>query len=370
MNDEKKSLDEQIKEAEIKRIDAETAKLELESKELARIHNIPWYKSRQPLLAIIQAVVAGIVAVPLIWFYVRDIAIPLWDRENIRLAKENIATRDSLETVKKQIEVTKDSLSGAQERIFITSDSLNNLRRELVARQNEFLTRVTEFQKTVATLSQRLNLSETEKTQLEQTVQNLEKERENQQSTISHLNQQIAEAEKLSRQTQRLRKASLENLSNTMVKNMLKKRDFYCAEYSWSKTWSNPQGKGIENSFARHVEHSVIFDATTGLHWQQSGSLEEIYFDDAQKYIANLNARKFAGYNDWRLPTLEEAMSLMEPKKSKYGLHIDPVFNEKQTYIWTANKNTVGLVWVVDFRNGDCLNGSINFSFYVRAVRS
>ena len=49
--------------------------------------------------------------------------------------------------------------------------------------------------------------------------------------------------------------------------------------------------------------------------WQQSGSSERMQFEDAKKWITELNLKGFAGFNDWRLPTLEEAMSLMEPEQ-------------------------------------------------------
>ena len=64
-------------------------------------------------------------------------------------------------------------------------------------------------------------------------------------------------------------------------------------------------------------------------------------FGEAEQHIRRLNEQKFAGYNNWRLPTLEEVMSLMKPAKRKGGLyayHIDPVFDQKQRDVWTADK--------------------------------
>jgi len=40
-------------------------------------------------------------------------------------------------------------------------------------------------------------------------------------------------------------------------------------------------------------------------------------YEKVQAYIAQLNRANFGGYSDWRLPTLEEAMCLMEPIKSE-----------------------------------------------------
>lgn len=81
-----------------------------------------------------------------------------------------------------------------------------------------------------------------------------------------------------------------------------------------------------------------------------------------------LNNRSFAGYNDWRLPTLEEAMSLMEPTQ-KNG--IDGAFSFWQFWIWTSSKPTAGMAWIVPFGGGSCLLSDVSLSTaYVRAVRS
>ncbi len=162
-------------------------------------------------------------------------------------------------------------------------------------------------------------------------------------------------------------RSSPATLSGDDVKKMLKKYDFYStAEYGFSKAWSNPGGKGIVNDFQRKGQ--VIFDATTGLTWQQSGSPASMTFEKTQAYIEALNKKEFAGYSDWRLPTLEEAMSLMAPEQSEDGLFIDPVFDKSQYWIWTADRYSASASWLVNFSYGYCYN-YVTTSFYVRAVR-
>jgi len=113
----------------------------------------------------------------------------------------------------------------------------------------------------------------------------------------------------------------------------------------------------------------LVYDGSTKLYWQRSSSEELLTYDEALAYVDNLNRVKFAGYTDWRLPTLEEAMSLMEREQKNGKLYINPVFDRRPTVIWTASKQAVDVVWYVDFNVGRCAFNVLGGGDPVRAVR-
>ena len=111
---------------------------------------------------------------------------------------------------------------------------------------------------------------------------------------------------------------------------------------------------------------NVIIDHTTGLMWLQSGSKDYMQWNVANGWVKKLNTLKYAGYNDWRLPTIEEAASLLEPGKTN-ALHIDPIFDKEQWGIWSGDKRGSS-TWSVYFSLGNVRWRYKNR--YVRPVRS
>ena len=163
------------------------------------------------------------------------------------------------------------------------------------------------------------------------------------------------------------RSISTENVSGESIIAMLKDKGFY------DRDW-NSSASGFPNDYKLQNGSKIVLDRASGLMWQQSGSDKDISFDEAKKYVATLNSDHYAGYNDWRLPTLEEAMSLMEPTEKSGGLHVNPVFDNMQRWIWTSDMNNTSLAWLINFVSGNCytyVNDYFDFTSggYVRAVR-
>ena len=72
----------------------------------------------------------------------------------------------------------------------------------------------------------------------------------------------------------------------------------------------------VQNDYQDNGDGTVT-DRATGLTWQQSGSQKMLEYEDAKKYVEGLNRDRFAGYTDWRLPTVDELASLLEPEEKK-----------------------------------------------------
>ena len=116
----------------------------------------------------------------------------------------------------------------------------------------------------------------------------------------------------------------------------------------------------------------VVIDHATGLMWYQSGSEEGMTFGRA-KWWAGHSSKGYAGYHDWRLPTLEEATTLLQFDKNNSNLYIDPVFSGKQGFIWTGDsKDGSEAAWVVNFNNSGVYwyRSSYTLDLYARPVRT
>lgn len=126
----------------------------------------------------------------------------------------------------------------------------------------------------------------------------------------------------------------------------------------------------IQNTF--EDRGNVVIDHATGLMWQKSGSDQLMLYQDAQASLNQLNREGFAGHTDWRLPTIPELLSLLEPERQSNHLFIHPIFDTRQELCWSADlkEGSAGSAWIVGFNCGHvCWHGLGSYS-YVRCVRS
>lgn len=172
-------------------------------------------------------------------------------------------------------------------------------------------------------------------------------------------------------------------LSASEARGLIARNDFYCCQGDeiWQERneYANPQGQGFHmsetNAYALYGDGEVVYDQLTGLLWQRAGSSSELNWREAKTYVAGLNEKALGGQTEWRLPTLEEAMSLMEPLGQNYDkdrsqwspLHIHPVFDVTQRWILTADYFE-DKAWKINFAQGSCDLEDFRLDNYVRVV--
>ena len=123
----------------------------------------------------------------------------------------------------------------------------------------------------------------------------------------------------------------------------------------------------VQNRLRQESEHTVS-DLATGLVWQTSGSDFTMTFDSAEQYVQRLNDEKTGGRDDWRLPTVNELLSLLNPPRADLDYCFDSPFSRRQKWIWSGDTRSVKASWVVHVDMGFVTSNDVMDFFYVKGV--
>jgi serine/threonine-protein kinase len=102
--------------------------------------------------------------------------------------------------------------------------------------------------------------------------------------------------------------------------------------------------------FKRHNE--LIHAPVIGLIWQQSGSPFAMTWDEAKAYVQYLNRIEYNGIKIWRLPTVEELITLLTPPPTREDYCLDPLFERGLRWVWSSDRCTYRAAWVADVEMG------------------
>jgi hypothetical protein len=153
-----------------------------------------------------------------------------------------------------------------------------------------------------------------------------------------------------------------ETLSTDEIKKMFKSKNFRDIEW-------NPEGD-FPNEYEGQIINGdrVVIDYACGLMWQQSGSRNKMTLDEAKNYVRQLNRDGYAGLSDWRIPTIEELASLLEPSTNRTQ-YVDRMFDQRQSWCWSSDRKPNGDTWPITFRSGIISYSDRNSKYHVRSVR-
>ncbi|EIL99120.1 DUF1566 domain-containing protein [Rhodanobacter thiooxydans] len=118
--------------------------------------------------------------------------------------------------------------------------------------------------------------------------------------------------------------------------------------------------------------HAAVIDQRTGLMWTAK-DVGTATFANAPTLIDDLNAKAFAGFTDWRLPTLQELFGIADHSRISPAIDTAAFPSCKGGWYWSSTvyaSSPSDYAWLVSFYLGSAhcdLQGSVG---RVRAVRS
>jgi serine/threonine-protein kinase len=105
-----------------------------------------------------------------------------------------------------------------------------------------------------------------------------------------------------------------------------------------------------QQKFKLHNE--LVHASDTGLTWQRSGSPFAMTWEQARDYVKFLNRTEHQDIITWRLPTVDELMTLLTPPPTREDYCLDPVFERGLRWIWSVDLCTYTSAWVADVEMG------------------
>jgi hypothetical protein len=111
--------------------------------------------------------------------------------------------------------------------------------------------------------------------------------------------------------------------------------------------------------------NGTVTDTGTGLMWKSDPEPGKYAYDEAMAIKSD-----FAGHSDWRLPTKDELLSLVDNGAGSPTIDTN-FFNCPPSYFWSASAyaNGPNYAWNVSFHNGYAYSSNESYAFHARLVR-
>jgi len=124
----------------------------------------------------------------------------------------------------------------------------------------------------------------------------------------------------------------------------------------------------LEAKMRFEAKNGVVSDNYCGLMWQQKTGKKNITWQEAIGYCKKI---KLAGYNNWRVPKIDELMSLINKNGFAISINTKHFPDTIEGFYWTSSddKNDKSQVWLVFFDNGFGHHSYKDRKGHIRCVR-
>jgi len=130
-------------------------------------------------------------------------------------------------------------------------------------------------------------------------------------------------------------------------------------------------GQSEPSNLSRDKVTEIVTDNKTKLQWQDNAivSSTQRSWTEAIDYCEN--TLDLGGHADWRLPNVNELLSIADYSRSNPAINNSVFANTSPNYYWssTANVNSAGNAWLVSFYYGYSSYYHKTLDGYVRCVR-
>jgi TPR repeat protein len=136
------------------------------------------------------------------------------------------------------------------------------------------------------------------------------------------------------------------SLDEAGIRDMLAARGLFDAA-------RNPGGGASQRYQAAAVSGvRLVADLGNGLVWARQPNPVRMNLERTTAWIASLNRIAYGGIRSWRLPTAEEAASLLRSPASAGQGFLDEAFGTGLADAWTGDPQAQAASWSIDFRVG------------------
>ena len=117
------------------------------------------------------------------------------------------------------------------------------------------------------------------------------------------------------------------------------------------------------------VKEQIVIDSFSGLMWQKATGMKNITWSGAIRYCKKI---EIGGYADWKAPSIDELMSLIDKNGFKISINTKYFPDTIESFYWTSSidKNDKSRAWLVFFDSGFGDHSYKDRKGHIRCVRS